>query len=219
MKRQNGASKVAVIARRSRAGTLTSVFSVSRCPRSSPLCGHRIHWRRAKSAAMRRNRYLAETLGTLFRRRICRSFAAMAAFGVRVQWRNDKEIDCCGDGKERNQRVQERAIHDPTAVNSRAKIGKIRFSGNGSDQRRQNIAYQRCDDDTKCRADDHGDRQIDHVSAQKKLLETRKHDSASHWLSENGRKNSTRRTKKTRQMPRLVHLEAVIVPLLGRGTA
>ncbi len=127
-------------------------------------------WLRTVRASSCINRNLTEALRALFGGGV-EWFLPVHARYQYVHRFYDKEEYCGSNQYERDQAVDEVAVHEDAVVDRKGKVGEVGCLGNGSDEWCEEVRHQCGDDRTECRADYHANRQVNDVSAQEKLLE------------------------------------------------
>ena len=131
--------------------------------------------RRAEGAAPCGDRDFAEAFWTFLCCGIGRRFAASHPCHKGVHRKHDENIDCGGNEHERQECVDEIADQKFAAMDFKGDGGKIGLTGNGGDQRCDQIFHKCGDDGPKSRAHDDCYGEVQNVAAKQELPEALEH--------------------------------------------
>lgn len=85
--------------------------------------------------------------------------------------RLDDDEDCKGNEEKVQNGLNEGAILDCCAAEGESQTAEVDPADDQTDYWHDNIAHQRCDDFSKCAADDYRDGQVQHIAAHDELFE------------------------------------------------
>jgi hypothetical protein len=119
----------------------------------------------AVRAALGGGRNVAEALGTGFGGRRGGGYRFLELIQQRIQGENDQKIYRGRDQQERDERVEEVAILDLSAVDIKDQRGEVRLVDDGRDQRGNDVGHQRSDNGAESSADYDGYGEVDDIAA------------------------------------------------------